>query len=156
MNQNCDICQFLKNKPLNDQILTGEYWTVGIIPDQPYLGRAIITLLDHKPSLGTLSKEEWQEFETIVSKLELAYKTAFGAEPLNIGCFMNHGYRDNPPHPHVHWHIFPRYKESYELLGITFSDNRYGNFYNDDMRRPVDDAVVSEIAKQLKDALTKF
>ena len=150
MNQDCDVCEFLQNKPLRNQILTGNYWTVGIIPDQPYLGRALVTLLTHKSSLGKLSQEEWQEFESMVPKLENAYKQAFGAEPLNMGCFMNHGYQDDPPHPHVHWQIFPRYKQPYELKGILFKDERYGNFYDDDARRPVDGDIVEEIARRLQ------
>lgn len=85
MNSACDLCAFLNNKPLPNQILTTKYWTVGIVPDQPYLGRAIISLLDHKPSLGALSHEEWSDFQKLVPKLEQAYKDTFGAEPLNIG-----------------------------------------------------------------------
>lgn len=150
MMQNCDVCQFLESKPLKNQILTTNYWTVGIIPDQPYLGRALITLLDHKGSLGKLTHEEWEEFEMIVPKLENAYKQTFGAEPLNLGCFMNHGYRDDPPHPHVHWQIFPRYKEPVELQGMTFEDTRYGIFYDNDAQRPVSQEVVAEIVQRLK------
>jgi diadenosine tetraphosphate (Ap4A) HIT family hydrolase len=153
MNPDCDICQFLNAKPLRNQVLTTEFWTVGVLPDQPYLGRALITLLDHKPSLGKLSKEEWAEFEIIVPKLENAYKQAFGAEPLNMGCFMNHGYRNDPPHPHVHWQIFPRYKKPVNLMGTVFEDKRYGNFYDDKARRMVDNEVVEEIADRLKRAL---
>jgi len=153
MNPACDMCQFLNDKPLKNQILTTEHWTVGIIPDQPYLGRALITLLTHKGSLGRLSPEEWQEFQDMVPRLEHAYKQAFGAEPLNMGCFMNHGYRDAPPHPHVHWQIFPRYKEPVKLSGVIFQDDRYGNFYDDDAHNPVDSNVIEEIAHKLKSAL---
>jgi len=150
MMENCDVCQFLEHKPLKNQILTTKYWTVGIIPDQPYLGRGLITLLDHKSSLGKLSPEEWEEFEAIVPKLENAYKQAFGAEPLNLGCFMNHGYRDDPAHPHVHWQIFPRYKEPVELQGVIFEDTRYGSFYDDDAQRPVGQEIIAEIVQRLK------
>lgn len=153
MNPACDICQFLGNKPLKNQILTTNYWTVGVIPDQPYLGRAIITLLTHKGSLGKLDDQEWQEFQGIVRKLEPAYEKAFGANPLNIGCFMNHGYRDDSPRPHVHWHIFPRYKDPFELKGLIFKDDLYGEFYDDNIRNLVGDDVVEEIVKRLKAAL---
>lgn len=153
MRDDCDVCQFLGNKPLKNQILTTRYWTVGVIPDQPYLGRAIITLLTHKGSLGQLSREEWEEFEVMIPKLEKAYKQAFDAEPLNIGCYMNNAYQDKPPHPHVHWHIFPRYKKAYELGGILFEDNRYGHFYDDDIRRVVRNEIVEEIADKLKTCL---
>ncbi|HSX05364.1 MAG TPA: hypothetical protein VLF69_02760 [Candidatus Saccharimonadales bacterium] len=153
MNPACDVCQFLDNRPLKNQILTTTHWTAGVIPDQPYLGRALITLLTHKSSLGQLSDAEWQEFQDIVRKLEPAYERAFGAKPLNMGCFMNHGYRDDPPHPHVHWQIFPRYKQSVELKGIVFTDDRYGQFYDDDARNPVSNEVVEEIVSKLRAAI---
>jgi len=153
MNPSCDMCQFLGNKPLQNQILTTKYWTVGIIPDQPYLGRGLVTLLTHKASLGELSQEEWDDFAAIVRKLEPAYERAFGARPLNMGCFMNNAYRADPPHPHVHWQIFPRYKAPVELAGMTFTDDRYGSFYDDDARNPVGGEVVWEIVNRLQQAI---
>ncbi len=153
MNPACNVCQFLKNKPLKNQILTTKYWTVGVIPDQPYLGRALVTLLTHKGSLGELGREEWEEFEAMVPRLEKAYNQAFGALPLNMGCFMNHGYKDDPPHPHVHWQIFPRYKNPVKFNGITFEDKLYGEFYDDNLRRSVDNNVVEAIAQRLEDNL---
>jgi len=134
-------------------VLTTKYWTVGIIPDQPYLGRGLITLLDHKASLAELSDQEWQEFHDIVRKLEPAYQKTFGARPLNLGCFMNHGYRDDPAHPHVHWQIFPRYKNPVEFMDITFVDELYGNFYDDNARKPISEEVVAAIAQRLKETL---
>lgn len=150
MNPRCDFCQFLSNKPLQNQIITTEYWTAGIIPDQPYLGRALITLLVHKSSLAELTDEEWRDFQDIVRKFEPAYKNAFGATPLNMGCFMNLAFRDDPPRPHVHWQIFPRYKEPVEFAGLTWEVKLYGSFYDDNATRPVDDDVIKQIADRLK------
>jgi diadenosine tetraphosphate (Ap4A) HIT family hydrolase len=150
MNTDCDICQFLQQKPLQNQLITTDHWTVGVIPDQPYLGRALITLLTHKSSLAQLSDDEWEEFHDIVRKLEPAYEKAFGAVPLNIGCFMNHGFKDDPPHPHVHWQIYPRYKNPVEFAGLTFEDKFYGEFYDNDTLRPVSNEVVKKIVEQLK------
>ena len=153
MNPACDVCQFLQNKPLKNQILTTDYWTVGILPDQAYLGRALITLLTHKSSPGGLSREEWADFESILPRLEEAYQKAFGADPLNIGCYMNNAFKADPPHPHVHWHVFPRYRQPVELKGASFSDERYGEFYDDGATRPVGDDVIQEIVQRLKDRL---
>lgn len=150
MNAACDVCQFLERKPLQNQIITTDYWTVGIVPDQPYLGRALITLLTHKSSLSELSDAEWADFHPIIRKLEPAYQKAFGAVPLNVGCFMNHGFKDDPPHPHVHWQVYPRYKESVTFAGLTFTDDRYGEFYDNDAVRPVSNEVVSQIAETLR------
>lgn len=59
MEKLCDACEFMK-APTN-QILTTEYWSVGIGYDQPYLGRAYCTLKTHKGKLGELSREEWDD-----------------------------------------------------------------------------------------------
>lgn len=147
------MCAFLALKPLPNQVITTRYWTAGIIPDQPYLGRALITLLEHKSSLSELSDEEWQDFHALVRKLEPAYLKAFGAKPLNMGCFMNTAYQANPPQPHVHWQVFPRYKHTVEFEGLTFTDEQYGKFYDDDARRPVEKAVVQAITERLKASL---
>src|ERR1019366_6447028 len=149
MDTTCDVCQFLDNKPLQNQIITTSHWTVGIIPNQAYLGRALITLLTHKGRLGQLSQEEWQDFQNIVQRLGPAYEKAFGANPLNIGCYMNNGYKDDPPHPHVHWHIFPRYRKAPVLNGIAYDDPLFGHFYNDNAERLVSIEVVEQIASKL-------
>ncbi len=149
----CDACEFLKN-PQN-QILTTKHWNVGIGNNHAYLGRAYVTLRTHKGSLSSLNDDEWQEFHEIVRKLEKAYKTAFGAEPLNWGCFMNHAFRAEPFNPHVHWHIYPRYHVAPKLAGMTFEDPLFGNFYDDTAERIVTDDIVALIASKLRDGLRK-
>ena len=148
MDSNCDVCNFLK-KPQH-QVLTTNSWAVGIGNNQAYFGRAYVTLRSHKGSLSELSADDWQEFEDVVRKLEPAYKAAFGATPLNWGCFMNHAFRNEPASPHVHWHIFPRYKVAPVLDGITYDDPLYGNFYDDCAERLVSDEVVEKIVEKLK------
>jgi diadenosine tetraphosphate (Ap4A) HIT family hydrolase len=151
MDPNCDACNFLKNP--QHQLLTTNSWAVGIGNNQAYFGRAYVTLRTHKGSLSELSADDWQEFEELVGKLESAYKEAFGATPLNWGCFMNHAFRTKPFNPHVHWHIFPRYEVAPELDGVTYDDPLYGNFYNDKAERLVSDEVVEQIIKKLEEHL---
>lgn len=115
-----------------------------------YFGRAYVTLRTHKGSLGSLTPEEWQEFETIVRKLEQAYQKAFGATPLNWGCYMNNAFREEPGNPHVHWHLLPRYKQAPVFQGVTYDDPLYGNFFDDNAERLVDDDVVDAIIAELK------
>ena len=148
MDSNCDACNFLK-KPQH-QVLTTNSWAVGIGNNQAYFGRAYVTLRSHKGSLSELSDDDWQEFKEIVCQLEPAYKDAFGAVPLNWGCFMNHAFRTEPSNPHVHWHIFPRYKVAPILDCVTYDDPLYGNFYDDNAERLVSDEVVEQIVEKLK------
>ncbi len=151
MDSNCDACKFLQAP--KHQVLTTNSWAVGVGNNQAYFGRAYVTLRTHKGSLSELSSEDWQEFEEVVRKLESAYKEAFGASPLNWGCFMNHAFRTDPPNPHVHWHIFPRYKKAPVLNGVTYDDPLYGNFYDDKAERIVGDEVVEQIVEKLKNNL---
>ena len=148
MTKVCDACEFLKTP--ENQVLVTDYWNVGIGNNHAYLGRAFVTLREHKGSLSELSEDEWQDFQSIIKKLESAYKLAFGAEPLNWGCFMNHAFRVDPANPHVHWHIFPRYKEAPIVNGIRFDDELYGNFYDDKAERIVDNETVAAVIQTLK------
>jgi len=151
MDKQCDACDFLSNPTSETQILDTQYWSVGIDgKNHAYLGRAYVTLKEHKPSLSNLSQNEWDDFQDIVSKLEKAYKKAFGAEPLNWGCFMNHAFRTEPFNPHVHWHIYPRYKTDYVIDDITFDDPLFGNFYDHTSERLVDEETVRKIASELR------
>lgn len=155
MDKKCDACNFLSNPTPETQILETKYWSVGIDgKNHAYLGRAYVTLKEHKPSLSSLSQDEWEDFQDIVRKLESAYKDAFGAEPLNWGCFMNHAFRSEPFNPHVHWHVYPRYKKAQEINGIMFDDLLFGNFYDNTAERIVDEDTVKEVASRLRQQLS--
>ena len=140
MNTDCHVCQLLKEP--SEQLLETKNWTVGVGNNQAYFGRAYVTLRTHKSSLGDLNKEEWAEFEEIVHQLETAYKAAFNAVPLNWGCFMNNAFRNGESNSHVHWHIFPRYRKAPELNGVIYDDPLYGEHYDPQAERPVDDETV--------------
>lgn len=148
MTKICDACEFMKS-PKN-QILITDNWSVGIGNDQPYLGRAYATLKQHKTSIGELSNEDWMEFKDIMFKLENAYRDAFGANVLNIECSMNHAFKSEPFNPHVHWHIYPRYKKSIEIGGVVFDDPLFGSHIDEDLVNIVSNEVVKEIATELK------
>lgn len=151
MDKKCDACGFLENPSPETQILETKYWNVGIdSKNHAYLGRAYVTLRTHKPNLSSLSKQEWEDFQGIVRKLESAYKDAFGAEPLNWGCFMNHAFRAKPFNSHVHWHIFPRYAVAPMLNGIPFDDPLFGEFYDNNAKHTVDAETVELIAEALR------
>jgi len=152
MDKKCDACEYLR-APTN-QILTTSNWTVGIGNDQPYLGRAYLTLKKHKGKIGELSSEEWQDFQEIIAKLEITYKKAFGADVLNIECNMNHAFKTEPYNPHIHWHIYPRYKNPPEVDAIVFDDPLFGSHIDEDLVKKVSDEVVEQIASRLRNSLS--
>jgi diadenosine tetraphosphate (Ap4A) HIT family hydrolase len=155
MDKKCDACDFLKEPNLKTRILLTEHWDIGVGNNQAYFGRAYATLRTHKGSLGSLSREEWQDFEEVIAKLEKAYKEVYGAEPLNWGCYMNHAFRSEPFNPHVHWHIYPRYKIAPNFEGVEYDDALFGNFYDSEAERLVDNETTHRIASKLAEYLAK-
>ena len=154
MDNKCDICNFISNPTPETQILDTPFWRVGVDgKNHAYIGRAYVTLKEHKPSLSSLSQEEWEDFQAIVKKLEKAYKAAFGAEPLNWACLMNNAYQAEPFNPHVHWHIYPRLKTALVINGITFDDPLFGHYYDTKAERLVSQDTIAEIATRLRQEL---
>ena len=147
MDKKCDACEFLKS-PKN-QIIVTENWSVGIGNDQPYLGRAYATLKKHTGKISELTTDEWLDFQEIMGKLEIAYKNAFGADVINIECNMNHAFKSEPYNPHIHWHIYPRYKTAPEVGGIKFNDSLFGSHIDENKINIVSDEVVEQIISTL-------
>jgi len=148
--QNCAVCNHLNDE--TNSIAKTDYWVVALAPDQGYLGRCYVTLLQHKGSLADLSKEEWADFAEIAKKLEHAVAESFGAQPSNWACMMNNAYQMTPANPHVHWHFRPRYNKSVIVNGLTFDDPLYGHHYDRDQRRTIDSESFQTVRGVLKTA----
>lgn len=123
----CDVCPFSKN--YKRMIVQSKYWKVDINENQEYLGRSYIALKRHCGSLSELAKEEWLDFSKLVKIVESVFKKTFGAKMFNWSCLMNNAFRENPAHPHVHWHLRPRYEKEMRFAGITFTDPEFGHHY---------------------------
>lgn len=152
MNPKCRDCKFAGST--NHRLLSTSCWNVWLPNNQAYCGRACLTLRTHKSSLSELNETEWQEFEELVKQLESVYAKTLGAKPLNWGCFMNNAFREEPAHPHVHWHLFPRYKKAPTIGDITFDDQLYGEHYDPNAEKIVSDGVVEKIIEKLKEHLS--
>lgn len=128
-----------------------DHWKVIIHEDQQYLGRAIISAINRdRPNLSTLTSEEWLDFsENVVKTFESAVRSAFGAELFNWSCLMNLAYQNNPPDPHVHWHVKPRYRNPVEFNGEIFTDEAFGKHYISGQPRNVDDDFMQLIAEEI-------
>lgn len=92
-----------------------EFWIVCIREKQVTLGDAIILLKREVPSIAEMTKEESAEFAEVISWYEEKCKASFGAIKFNYIVAMM---KDN----FVHYHAFPRYKESIEKYGEQWSD----------------------------------
>jgi len=121
-----------------------------LAPDQGYLGRAYVTLRDHKSSLGELSEAEWQDYAVIVKRVENACKQGLGATLFNWSCLMNNAYQNKPYMPHVHWHFRPRYENPVIVNSVTFEDPEFGFHYDREQKHTVDKETFAMILEKIK------
>jgi diadenosine tetraphosphate (Ap4A) HIT family hydrolase len=123
---NCEICAILAthNDGKDVQVIETEKWRVVLDPNQQFIGKAFVTLLEHKASLSDLDTEDWKDFEALVKRLESALKKAFQPNHFNWSCLMNIAAM-NGQETHVHWHIHPRYDKPITIAGETFEDTQW-------------------------------
>ena len=143
----------------NDNILwETEHWKVILAEDQAYLGRGVI-VLKRRPctSLPELCDDELLDLKNnVMTPYEAAVKKAFGAEMFNWSCFMNDAYQNNPPDPHMHWHVRPRYRHSVTVEGEVFADDKFGHHYTPLTMRIVSPELRKTIADRLCEAWTQL
>jgi len=117
----------IKHYNYGDLIAETEYWLILLAPDQRNLGTCVVALKRYEGDLAELKDVEWQEFRKIVKNLEYALRNAFNSTMFNWGCLMNSSYRNDPPDPHVHWHLIPRYNKRVEFESLIFEDPYFGS-----------------------------
>lgn len=120
---NCEICPIIATKNNNQDVilLETERWRVVLDPDQRFLGKSFITLLEHKESISDLSSDDWQELRVVMQRLEVAVSAVFRPSHFNWSCLMNNAAVADQS-THVHWHFHPRYKAPIEFVGDVFED----------------------------------
>jgi len=160
LNPICITC----TKPSEDNrnILFTDYWKVLLHPTQNLLGSCLIAPIRHVPRLCDLTPEENKEFNELIKLFEPALENAFGADLINFMCLRNWAFRkDNPdppfkdgkPNPHLHWHLFTRYKHNIEFEGLNFEDPNFGHPIefkpNTQSTKLIKDRIIQQIQKQL-------
>jgi diadenosine tetraphosphate (Ap4A) HIT family hydrolase len=126
------------------------YWNVYLFSaDQRYLGRSVVGLKRHSPSLADLTRGEWDDLQAVIRVMENAARKLFGAAGFNWSCLMNNAFKRDPPKPHVHLHFLPRYRAPVKFQGMLFEDLLFGNHY-DQSRVAVSPEVAVAIATALR------
>lgn len=119
----CEICPILVTRNDDKDVLVMEtsHWRAVLDSDQRVLGKMFVTLLEHKPAIGELTQEEWQELHEVMKQLEGAVIAAFAPSHFNWSCLMNNAAVAGQP-THVHWHLHPRYTAPVAFADETFRD----------------------------------
>ncbi len=137
----CEICSILAshNEGKDIEVIQTKKWRVVLDPNQQFLGKAFVTLLEHKSTLSELTQEDWDDFRLLVARLESSMRSAFQPSHFNWSCLMNLAAMSGQD-THVHWHLHPRYKNAVVVDNETFEDTKW---YPREEKR---DHVVSKVA----------
>ena len=124
----CDFCNLTETEK-HWLLFENECWSAYLSDMQDYPGRCIVVLRDHKESLSELGPEEWICFGEAAKVLEGLVKEELGAILCNWSCLMNNAFKSRVPHPHVHFHMRPRFNEKTTVFGAAFEDTIFAHHY---------------------------
>jgi len=147
---NCPICSWSPDNTDYLFISETQYWRICLAPNQSMLGRCVIHLKRHAGDLADLSEDELLDFLNVVKRVEMIIKSAFSATMFNWSCYMNLSYQENPPNPHIHWWVVPRYDHAVRFGERVFEDSCFGNPYDHDRWLNLPKDLRDEIAEKIK------
>lgn len=151
----CPICNWSPNDPNCLLVYETKFWRVVLAPNQCLvgIGRCIIQLKRHCNVVAETRLDELVDWLNIVKIIETALRRAFDATMFNWSCYMNLSTRENPPNPHVHWWVVPRYNHSVCVSNLKFDDPHFGSPYDHSMWLDVSKEVRQQIAARLLQAI---
>ena len=153
-NMACPICSWSPDNPDYLRIYETAFWRVVLAPNQCLVGRCIVHLKRHCGDVAETTPAEVLDWLNIVRIMENALRSAFDATMFNWSCYMNLSYRENPPDPHIHWWIVPRYNHPVEVGTWTFEDLLFGSPYDHSMWLDVSKEVRQQIAERLQKTIS--
>ncbi len=133
----CAICNILSGGVDDEVVLETNYWRAVLAPDQMYLGRMFLTSRQHVGETEDLGFEAWMELRHVIWRLRGMAVKGLGATHMTHAFLMNNAYAEDPPCPHVHAHVRPRYRDRQIIDGVVFSDSAFGSHHK---RGPTGDA----------------
>ena len=93
-----------------------QYWVLLLRPAQVTAGSLILAAKSDATAYGDLPEAAFTEQSTIVSEVEQMLRTAVNMDKLNYLMLMM-------VDPHVHFHIFPRYRGDRSIAGLVLTDH---------------------------------
>ena len=140
---NCSLCP-----PVRGVVLNNDLWTLVLNENQATLGRVFFALNRHETNIAALSPDEVASLWAFLGATKAALTALFAPEHFNYMFLMNLT-------PHVHFHIFPRYAGRREFAEQTWTDTRFGDHYDPDETRALDDAAEQALIAALRHELTQ-
>ena len=92
-----------------------QYWVLLLRPAQVTAGSLILAAKGDATAYGDLPEAAFTEQAAIVAEVEQMLRTAVKMDKLNYLMLMM-------VDPHVHFHIFPRYRGDRSIAGLVLTD----------------------------------
>ena len=135
---NCPLCA-----PSRGIVLGREHWTLVLNENQATLGRVFFALKRHETDVAALTEDELLSLWAFLRETRRALTALFAPDHFNYMFLMNLT-------PHAHFHIFPRYADVREFADQTWVDSCFGDHYDPNETRPVDDAAMEALVSALR------
>jgi len=151
----CPICSWSPDDPDFPLIYETKFWRAVLAPNQCLLGRCVVHLKRHCGDLALTQPDELLDWLGVTSIMETALRQAFTATMFNWSCYMNLAYRENPPDPHLHWWVVPRYAHPVRVGGRVFEDPDFGSPYDPGAWLEVPQEIRGQIVEALRRAVSR-
>lgn len=147
--KNCAFCNVTE---MDKQWLLyeNEHWSVYFADRQDYVGRCIVVARFHRESLSELTTEEWLSLKKIIVATENLLKNEMNATMFNWSCLMNDAYKTEVPHPHVHFHVRPRYKTPISIDNVQIVDTEFSHHYEPKKEMCLNESEINSVFEKLK------
>lgn len=116
MNQLLDFKEKFRIDQL--KIYESKHWIWSLRPHQATLGAGILSLKRECATFAELEQREFADLSNIIKVIEPTLKRSFKYDVINYLMLMMLD-------KHVHYHIFPRYERSVEILGEVWKDESW-------------------------------
>ncbi len=134
----CDYCQVVQGIKIRaGGIIYQNPYIISFLGSQHHKGHTVVALKKHRTDLLELSRMERTYFFEYMLEIAKAAKRAMRPDKLNYALLGNWV-------PHLHWHIYPRYKTD-EDWGDPPSFGRRVIFTENEMIE-----IVQKIRKQIR------
>lgn len=120
------------------------YWTLGVHPNQGYLGRCVVWCkrADAK-QLTDATPEEQKELFHVLYEAKHTLQQSFAPDWFNYAFFGNEV-------PHLHGHLVPRYKKPVLFMNKYFVDKHFGRHYQTDSTHITPQDVLYGVRDEIK------
>lgn len=99
-------------------IFESKHWIWSLRPHQATLGAGILSLKRGCAAFAELTHEEYMDLGNIIKIIEPTLKQCFNYDVINYLMLMMFD-------KHVHFHIFPRYRNPVAVFGEIWQDNNW-------------------------------